>query len=58
MIAIGDRLWYEKRERLIGDLKDAEIDSVERVSALRELDTSRGMMSEVVHHAILSLIHI
>jgi len=52
MIAIGDRLWSEKRERLIGDLKDAEIDSVERVSALSELDKSRGMMSEVVHHAI------
>ena len=52
MIAIGDRLWSEKRERLIDDLKDAEIDSLERVSALRELDKSRGMMSEVVHYAI------
>jgi hypothetical protein len=52
MIAIGDRVWSEKRKRLIDDLKDAEIDSSERIVALRELDSSRGMMSEVVHHAI------
>lgn len=52
MIAIGDRVWSEKRKRLIDDLKDAEIDSAERVVALRDLDNSRGMMSEVVGYAI------
>ena len=48
MIAIGDRVWSEKRKRLIDDLKDAEVDSASRIVALRELDNSRGMMSEVV----------
>lgn len=52
MIAIGDRLWSEQRKRLIQDLKDADVDSKERVSALRDLDSRRGLMSEVVHHAI------
>ena len=52
MIAIGDRLHSEKRKRLIDDLKDAEVDSAERVVALRELDKSRGMMSELVGHAV------
>lgn len=53
MIAIGDCLWSEKRKRLIQDMKDAEIDSAERMKALKELDASRGMMSEIVHHAIV-----
>ena len=52
MIAIGDRLHSEKRKRLIDDLKDAEVDSAERVVALRELDKSRGMMRELVGHAV------
>ena len=52
MIAIGDRLHSEKRKRLIDDLKDAEVGSAERVVALRELDKSRGMMSELVGHAV------
>ena len=53
MIAIGDCLWSEKRKRLIQDMKDAEIDSAERMKALQGLDSSRGMMSEIVHHAIV-----
>lgn len=52
MIAIGDRVWSEKRKRLIDDLKDAEVDSANRIVALRELDNSRGMMSEVVGYAV------
>ena len=52
MIAIGDRLYSEKRKRLIDDLKDAEVDSAERVVALQELNKSRGMMSELVGHAV------
>ena len=52
MIAIGDRLYSEKRKRLIEDLKDAEVDSAERVVALQELHKSRGMMSELVGHAV------
>ena len=52
MISIGDRLWVQKRKRLIDDLKDAEIDSEQRVKALSELDKSRGMMSEIISHSI------
>ena len=52
MIAIGDRLYSEKRKRLIEDLKDAEVGSAERVVALQELNKSRGMMSELVGHAV------
>lgn len=52
MIAVGDRIWCEQRTGLIEDLKNAEVDSTERVAALRELNTRRGLMSEVVHYAI------
>ena len=52
MISIGDRLWSEQRKRLIDDLKDAEVDSAEKIVALRDLDSRRGLMSEIVHHAI------
>ena len=52
MISIGDRLWSEKRKRMIQDMKDAEIESAERMQALQELDNKRGLMSEIVLHAI------
>ena len=52
MIAIGDCLWSEKRKRLIQDMKDAEIDSAERMKALQDLDNRRGFMSEIVNYAI------
>ena len=53
MITIGDRLWSEQRKRLIQDMKDAEVESVERMSALQQHDNKRGLMSEIVHHAIV-----
>jgi len=52
MIAVGDRVWSEKRKRLIADLKDAEVESADRVVALQELDNSRGLLSIIVGHAI------
>ncbi len=53
MIAIGDRLWSGQRKRLIEDMKDAEVESQERMLALQQHDSKRGLMSEIVHHAIV-----
>ena len=54
MIALGDRLWSEKRKRLIQDMKDAEIESCDRIKALQDHDRKRGLMSEIISHAITS----
>ena len=54
MIAIGDRLWSEKRKRMIQDMKDAEVESAERMKALQDLDERRGKMGEIIGHAILT----
>ena len=52
MISIGDCLWSEQRKRMIQDMKDAEVESAERMKALHQHDAKRGMMSEIVHYAI------
>jgi hypothetical protein len=52
MISIGDCLWSEQRKRMIQDMKDAEVESAERMKALQEHDAKRGMMSEIIHYAI------
>ena len=52
MISVGDCLWSEKRKRMIQDMKDAEVESAERMKALQELDDKRGLMSEIILYAI------
>ena len=52
MIAVGDSLWSEHRKRLLQDMKDAEVDSADRMKALQDHDGKRGLMSELVHYAI------
>ena len=52
MISIGDCLWSEQRKRMIQDMKDAEVESAERMKALQQHDAKRGLMSEIVHYAI------
>tara|TARA_R100001594_G_scaffold150505_2_gene212032 strand:- start:10898 stop:11326 length:429 start_codon:yes stop_codon:yes gene_type:complete len=52
MIALGDSLWSETRKRLIQDMKDADIESAERMKCLEEHDRKRGLMSEVIHYAV------
>lgn len=54
MIAIGDCLWSEQRKRLIQDMKDADIESAERMKALETLEDKRGRMIDVINHAITS----
>lgn len=54
MIAIGDRLWSEQRKQLILDMKEAEVDSAERMVALSNHERKRGLMSEVISYAITS----
>ena len=52
MISIGDRLWTEQRKQMILDMKEAEVDSAERMVALREHERKRGLMSEIIGHAV------
>tara|TARA_R110002020_G_scaffold467414_1_gene690949 strand:- start:209 stop:616 length:408 start_codon:yes stop_codon:yes gene_type:complete len=52
MIAVGDCLWSAKRKRMIQDMKDAEVDSAERMKALESHDGKRGLMSEIIGHAV------
>jgi hypothetical protein len=52
MISVGDCLWSDKRKRMIQDMKDAEVESAERMKALQELDDKRGLMSEIILYAI------
>ena len=52
MIAVGDCLWSAKRKRLIQDMKDAEVDSAERMKSLEAHDGKRGLMSEIIGHAV------
>lgn len=54
MIAIGDCLWSEQRKRLIQDMKDADIESAERMKALEQHEKRRGRMIEVIEYAITS----
>ena len=47
MIAIGDCLWSEQRKRLIQDMKDADIESAERMKALEIIEeASKGKNAE------------
>jgi len=52
LISIGDKVWSEKRKRIIQDLKDADVESADRVSALSKHDKSRGLMSEIIEYAM------
>ena len=52
IIKIGDSLWSEKRIRLIQDLKDADIGSVERIKAIQDHEKKRGLMSEIMQYAM------
>lgn len=54
MIAIGDRLYSQKKSRLIESMKEAEIESAERMAMLAELENKRGLMSELINYAIKS----
>lgn len=54
MIAVGDCLWSAKRKRLIQDMKDAEIDSENRMKSLEAHDGKRGLMSEIIGYAVTS----
>tara|TARA_R100000995_G_scaffold81002_1_gene53406 strand:- start:810 stop:1220 length:411 start_codon:yes stop_codon:yes gene_type:complete len=54
MICIGDRLWSNQRKQLIKDLKEAEIESAERIQALRDHERRHGLMSEIITYAITS----
>jgi hypothetical protein len=54
MIAVGDCLWSAKRKRLIQDMKDAEIDSENRMKSLEAHDSKRGLMSEIIGYAVTS----
>ena len=51
MISIGDCLWSEKRKRLIQDMKDAEVDSAERMKALERHEENRGKLGELINYA-------
>ena len=53
MISLGDRIWSEKRRRLIQDLKDGEIHSEQRIVALSNLESKRGLMSMILEHAMM-----
>ena len=52
LISISDHLWSTKRKLLIEDLKDAEVDSADRIVALSNHDAKRGLMSEVIGYAM------
>ena len=52
MIAVGDSLWSEHRKRLLQDMKDAEVDSADRMKALQDHDEKRGKMGFLVDHCI------
>ena len=54
MISIGDRLYSEKKSRLIASMKEAEIESEERMKMLEDLEYKRGLMSELINYAIKS----
>tara|TARA_R110002051_G_scaffold49659_4_gene96853 strand:+ start:177 stop:584 length:408 start_codon:yes stop_codon:yes gene_type:complete len=54
MISVGDCLWSAKRKRLIQDMKDAEIDSENRMKSLESHDNKRGLMSEIIGYAVTS----
>lgn len=54
MISIGDRLWSEQRKQLITDMKEAEIESAQRIQALRDHEKRHGLMSEIIQYAITS----
>ena len=54
MIAIGDNLYSQKKERLIKSMKEAEVDSAERMKELESLESRRGLMSEVIGYAVTS----
>ncbi len=41
-----------KKKRMIQDMKDAEVDSAERMKALESHDGKRGLMSEIIGHAV------
>ena len=51
-MSIGDTLWSEQRKQLIADLKDAEVGSQERIVAMQEHEKKRGLMSEIISHAM------
>ena len=48
MIAIGDRLYAQKKSRLIEAMKEAEIESAERMAMIAELENKRGLMSDAI----------
>ena len=52
IISLGDRLWKAQRTQLLQNLIDADVDSSDRVKALNEHENKRGLMSEIIHHAI------
>ena len=54
MITIGDRLYAQKKSRLIEAMKEAEIESAERMAMIAELENKRGLMSELISYAIKS----
>ena len=52
IISLGDRLWGAQRTQLLQNLIDADVDSNDRVRALNEHENKRGLMSDIIHHAI------
>ena len=52
MIAVGDAIWCARRDRLIADMAKAEIDSPAKMEGLKQLDSERGLMSELLRYAV------
>lgn len=52
IMSLGDSVWASQRKQLIQDMKDAEVDSAERLLAMQDHEKKRGLMSEIMRHAM------
>ena len=52
VIELSDTLWQDKRRRMIDDFNAADVCSSDRMIALSQLDSERGLYSKLLHHAV------